>query len=157
MTTPTRAARPPIPPYLRVLRYVTAGLAVLSAVVYLLIGLQVVPAIEVGPSDPSPLWFGVGAALAFLFGAAVMLVSERLVLWVMGALFQVFAIAAYLGVAEERTPSFEFWGIALRVVQALILVALVVLISRYPQPPRSAAQAASSSGPRTSGTKPKRE
>lgn len=157
MTTPTRATRAPIAPYLRVLRFVTAGLAALSALVYLLIGLQVLPALEIGPGDPSPLWFGVGAALAFLFGAVVMLVSERLILWVLGALVQVFAIAAYLGVAEERTPSFEFWGIALRVVQASILIALVVLISRYPQPPRRAAQAAASSGPRTSGTKPKRE
>jgi len=34
-------------------------------------------------------------------------------------------------VAEDRTPPYEFWGIAVRVIQTLILLALVVLISRY--------------------------
>lgn len=157
MTTPMRATRPPVPAYLRGLRLATAALAAVTAVVYLLIGLEILPVVEVGPGDPSLLWFGLSAALAFLFGAVVMLVSERLLLWVLGALFQVFTIAAYFGVADDRTPAFEFWGIALRVVQGLILVALVVLISRYPQPARSSAHAARSSGPRTSGTNPKRE
>lgn len=157
MTTLTRATRPPVPAYLRALRLATAGLAAASAVVYLLIGLEVLPAVEVGPGDPSLLWFGLPAALAFLFGAVVMLVSERLLLWVLGALFQVFTIAAYFGVADDRTPAFEFWGIALRVLQGIILVALVVLISRYPQPARGTAQAARSSRPSPSGTDPKRE
>jgi hypothetical protein len=119
---------------LRVLRVVTAGLAIAAAVVYLLIGFEVLQVVEVGPSDPSLLWFGLPAAAAFLFGAVVILVSERMLLWALGAFFQVFAIFAYVGVAEDRTPSYEFWGIALRVIQTLILLALVVLISRYPQP-----------------------
>jgi hypothetical protein len=119
---------------LRVLRVVTAGLAIAAAVVYLLIGFEVLQVVEVGPSDPSLLWFGLSAAAAFLFGAVVILVSERMLLWALGAFFQVFTIFAYVGVAEDRTPSYEFWGIALRVIQTLILLALVVLISRYPQP-----------------------
>ena len=136
MTTPIRAPRAPVPGYLRALRGVTAALATAAAVVYLLIGFEVLRVVEVGPSDPSLLWFGLPAAAAFLFGAVVILVSERMLLWALGAFFQVFTIFAYVGVAEGRTPSYEFWGIALRVVQALILVALVVLISRYPQPER---------------------
>ena len=133
MTTPLRAPRAPVPVYLRVLRVVTAALAATAAVVYLLIGFEVLQVVEVGPSDPSLLWFGIPAAAAFLFGAVVILVSERMLLWVLGAFFQVFTIFAYVGVAEDRTPSYEFWGIALRIVQTLILLALVVLISRYPQ------------------------
>ena len=136
MTTPIRAPRAPVPGYLHALRVVTAGLATAAAVVYLLIGFEVLQVVEVGPSDPSLLWFGLPAAAAFLFGAVVILASDRMLLWVAGAFFQVFAIFAYVGVAEGRTPSFEFWGIALRVVQGLILVSLVVLISRYPQPER---------------------
>jgi hypothetical protein len=137
MTTPPRPT-PPVPAYLLALRLATAALAAAAAVVYLLIGLEVLPAVEVGPQDPSLLWFGLPAAAAFLFGAVTMLVSERIMLWMAGALFQVFAIAAYFGVADDRTPSYEFWGIALRVVQGLILIALIVLISRYPQPARPA-------------------
>lgn len=138
MTTPTRAPRAPIPGYLRALRVATAGLATAAAVVYLLIGFEVLQVVEAGPSDPSLLWFGIPAAAAFLFGAVVILVSERMLLWALGAFFQVFTIFAYVGVAEDRTPPYEFWGITLRVVQTLILVALVVLISRYPQDERGA-------------------
>ena len=138
MTIPIRAPRAPVPVYLRVLRVATAGLATAAAVVYLLIGFEVLQAVEVGPSDPSLLWFGLPAAAAFMFGAVVILVSERMLLWVAGAFFQVFTIFAYVGVAEERTPAYEFWGITLRVVQGLILVALVVLIARYPQTGRGA-------------------
>lgn len=138
MTTPTREPRAPVPGYLSALRVVTAGLATAAAVVYLLIGFEVLQVVEVGPSDPSLLWFGIPAAAAFLFGAVVILASDRMLLWALGAFFQVFTIFAYVGVAEDRTPPYEFWGIALRVVQALILVALVVLISRYPQDERRA-------------------
>ena len=133
MTIPIRAPRAPVPVYLRALRVATAGLASAAAVIYLLIGLEVLQVVEVGPSDPSLLWFGIPAAVAFLFGAVVILVSDRMSLWLAGAFFQVFTIFAYVGVAEDRTPPYEFWGIALRVVQALILLALVVLIARYPQ------------------------
>jgi hypothetical protein len=138
VTTPIRAPRAPVPVYLRALRVATAGLATAAAVIYLLIGFRVLQVVEVRPSDPSLMWFGIPAAAAFLFGAVVILVSDRMLLWVAGAFFQVFTIFAYVGVAEDRTPPYEFWGIALRVVQALILVALVVLISRYPQTGRGA-------------------
>jgi hypothetical protein len=136
VTTPIRAPRAPVPVYLRALRVITAALAAGAAAVYLLIGFGVLRVVEVGPSDPSLLWFGLGAAAAFLFGAVVILVSDRMLLWVLGAFFQVFTIFAYVGVAEGRTPAYESWGIGLRVIQGLILVALVVLISRYPQPER---------------------
>jgi hypothetical protein len=136
VTTAPRAARPPVPTWLNALRLTIAGLAAGSAVVYALIGLGFVAAVEPGPNDPSLLWFGIPAALAFLFGAVIMLVSERVLWWALGAVFQVFTIAAYFDVADRRTPAYEFWGIALRIVQMLILAGLVVLIARYPQAPR---------------------
>jgi len=136
VTIPIRRPRAPVPVYLRALRVVTAALATGAAVVYLLIGFGVLRVVETGPSGPSLLGFGLGAAAAFLFGAVVILVSDRMLLWVLGAFFQVFTIFAYVGVAAERTPAYEAWGIGLRIIQGLILVALVVLIARYPQPER---------------------
>jgi peptidoglycan/LPS O-acetylase OafA/YrhL len=133
VTTLTHAARPPIPTRLRALRLASAGLAAASAVVYLLIGLEVLAVVEAGPDDPSLLWFGVPASLAFLFGAIVMLASERRLWWALGAAFQVSAIAAYINVAPTRTPPYEAWGIALRVVQVLMLAGLLVLLIRYPR------------------------
>jgi hypothetical protein len=136
VTTATRAAHPTVPTWLRALRIAIAGLAAASAVAYLLIGLDVVAVVDAGPNDPSLLWFGIPASVAFLFGAVIMLVSDRTLWWALGAVFQVFTIAAYFDVADRRTPAFEFWGIALRIVQMLILAGLVVLIARYPQPAR---------------------
>ena len=136
MTPAKMTGRPPVPIRLSALRVTLAALAAASAVVYLLIGLEVLAVVELGPDDPSLLWFGIPASLAFLFGAVVMLASERRLWWALGAVFQVFAITAYFNVAPNRNPPFEFWGIALRVAQVLMLVGLVVLLARYPQPVR---------------------
>jgi hypothetical protein len=152
VTTLPSVPRPPVPTWLYALRLAIAGLAAGSAVVYALIGFGVVGVVEAGPDDPSLFWFGIPASLAFLFGAVIMLASDRVLWWALGAIFQVFTIAAYFDVADRRTPAYEFWGIALRIVQMLILAGLVVLIARYPQrarrvgPPRS--------GPRASGSDP---
>jgi hypothetical protein len=136
VTTAPSAARPPVPTWLYALRLAIAGLAAGSAVVYALIGLEIIAVVEAGPDDPSLFWFGIPASLAFLFGAVIMLASDRVLWWALGAVFQVFTIAAYFDVADRRTPAYEFWGIALRIVQMLILAGLVVLIARYPQRPR---------------------
>jgi hypothetical protein len=125
-----------VPPYLHAIRLATAGLAALSAVIYLLIGLGVVEVVVLGPGDPNPSWLGVPASATFAFGALVMLRSERLTLWALGAVVQVVAISAYFGVAGDRTPPYEAWGILLVIAQLLILGALVVLLARYPSPPR---------------------
>jgi hypothetical protein len=132
VTPGTTTVRPPVPTRLSVLRVTLATLAAASAVVYLLIGLEVLAVVELGPDDPSLLWFGIPASLAFLFGAVVMLVTERRLWWTLGAAFQVFAIMAYFNVAPNRNPPFEFWGIALRIVQVLMLAGLVLLVTRYP-------------------------
>jgi hypothetical protein len=39
-------------------------------------------------------------------------------------------------VAPDREPSFELWGIAIRVVQVLLLTALVTLVLDDPDPAR---------------------
>ena len=137
MTSELNASTPPVPSYLRVIRLVTAGLAAASAIVYLLIGFEVLQVVEMRPDDPSLLWFGLPAAVAFAFGTIVMLRSQNLTLWALGAVFQVFTISMYFGLAKERTPQYEPWGILLRVTQLLILVALVILLARYPTAART--------------------
>lgn len=137
MTSELNPMTPPVPSYLRAVRLATAGLAALSAVFYFLIGFGVLTVAEMGPGDPNLLWFGLPAGLAFVFGALVMIRSERMTLWALGAVFQVFTISAYFGVAHERTPPHETWGTALVVTQMLILVALVFLLARYPTAVRS--------------------
>lgn len=137
MTSELNASTPPVPSYLRVIRLVTAGLAAASAIVYLLIGFGVLQVVEMRPDDPSLLWFGLPAAAAFAFGTVVMLRSQSLTLWALGAVFQVFTISAYFGLAQERTPQYEPWGILLRVTQLLILIALVILLARYPTPKKA--------------------
>ena len=117
-----------------VVRIATAILAAAVALVYALIGLEVLFIGETKPGDPSLLWFGVPAALAFAFGAVAMVASERKAMWALGALFQVFVIWAYFDVAPQRTPPFEFWGILLRVVQLPILAGLAYLLVRHPAP-----------------------
>lgn len=124
---------------LNALRLAVAGLAAASAVIDLLIGLERITVVEVGPNDPSLLCFGVPASLAFLFGAIVVLVTERRLWWVLCAAFQLFAIAAYVNVAPSRTPRFEMWGIGLRVAQVLMLAGLVVLLVWYPRRDKRAA------------------
>lgn len=45
-------------------------------------------------------------------------------------MFQVLVIAQYFNVAPDRTPSYEVWGIVLRIIQALLLVGLIYLVVR---------------------------
>jgi hypothetical protein len=39
----------------------------------------------------------------------------------------------YFAVAPDREPSFEPWGIVIRVVQVLLLAALVMLVADEPE------------------------
>jgi hypothetical protein len=96
--------------------------------IYVAIGLGlVVPgtASDMGAADM--LGFGLGAASMFLLGAALLLLTDRRWLWAAGALLQVAVIAMYIGVAPTRTPSFELWGLLLRVLQVPLLLTLVWL------------------------------
>ena len=116
---PTPAAR-------RGIRYLAAAIAAGCAVVYCAIGLGLIyppRGREVGL-----LVFGISAALMFALGAVLLLRTDRRMVLVLGALFQAFAIAMYFQVSGQRDPQFEIWGLSLKVAQAVILLALVVLL-----------------------------
>jgi FtsH-binding integral membrane protein len=110
------------------LRNVAVVLSVACAAVYFAIGLGL---IYRQPSEGVQLWlFGFSSALAFALGAALLLAAPGRVVWSLGALFMVFVILAYVGVAPRRDPSYEMWGISLKIAQAVILVALLGLLTQ---------------------------
>jgi hypothetical protein len=108
-------------------RYLTAALAAAAALIYLLIGTQLVSVFE-PVSDQTA--FGLMAGGVYALGAVLLLTIKRRIVWVLGALFQVMVIFMYFNLAPERTPSFEVWGITLRVIQVVLLIGLVYLAAK---------------------------
>lgn len=111
----------------RTVRYVAALLAGVTAVMYLLIGLCVVAVIEAACADQV---FGTFAAGAYLLGVALLLFFDNRWLWGLGAALQVMVIFMYFNLAAQRVPAYEVWGILIRIVQVLLLGALVYLAIR---------------------------
>lgn len=112
-------------------RLAGAALAFGNAVVYALIGVGVARVVEdPGGAGVSLAVFGAMAGAAFLLGAVLLVALDNRVAWLLGAAFQLFAILAYVDVAAQRTPSYEPWGIALKVSQAALLVLLAYLAVR---------------------------
>jgi hypothetical protein len=108
-------------------RYAAAGIAVAMALIYFLIGLEVVRVVVDQPAGTDMFGFGVGAGLLFLATAATIVLVDRRVVWAIGAVLQVLIAVMYFAVAPMRDPSFEVWGIMLRVLQLGLFAALVYL------------------------------
>lgn len=106
------------------IRKAAAGLALVISLLYFLIGSRAVTVIEDTAGQTA---FGLIAGGAFLLGAVVILAFDRRFLWILGTLAQVFTILVYFDLADERVPSYEFWGISIRVLQVLLLGALLYL------------------------------
>ena len=106
-------------------RYFAAALAAVAAVGYFLIAAHVLPVVE--NMDRSLTVFGLIAGCGFMFIAVVLLFVKRRIVWILGALLQVFVIAMYFVVGRDRTPHYEIWGLLLRIPQMLILVTLAYL------------------------------
>jgi deazaflavin-dependent oxidoreductase (nitroreductase family) len=118
----------------RVVRYSAAAVATTMAIIYFGIGAGM---LDVGGSsaDRQFLWvFGALAGGSFLFGATLLVLFDRRWLWIGGLAFQLFVYWAYVDVSKSRTPPFEVWGITLRVIQVLLLLALVYLAWQAPAP-----------------------
>lgn len=109
---------------------VAAGLCLLIAAVYLMIGLRAVTVIE--PSDDQSV-FGFIATAAFVGFALLVLAVRRRIVWIGLAATQVLIAFVYFDLASERVPAFEPWGVALRILQVPLLVALGYLIVRSPR------------------------
>jgi len=117
----------------RLVRFAAAVLAATTSVLYFLIGFGVVTVLQGTAAQQETggqAAFGVPAGIAFLAGAFVVLRFDRRSLWTLGAVVLGFIIYTYFDLASERTPSFEIWGILIRVSQVLLLGALTYLAAR---------------------------
>jgi peptidoglycan/LPS O-acetylase OafA/YrhL len=107
--------------------------ATVMALIYFGIGLGALQVVDPATQRDSLLPFGALAGGAFLLGAVLLVLTDRQVLWILGALFQVFVAIMYVVVSQSRTPPFELWGVTLRVIQVPLFLALVVLALRRPE------------------------
>ena len=121
------------------LRYLAAGVAVVVALLYLLIGFDVITVVEdQATAGAAPVLI---AGLLFAVLAVLLLAWPKRRVLVAGAALQVLVLVRYLAVSGERSPAFEAWGIGLKVLQAGLLVAFVSLLVRHPRRARTATRA----------------
>ena len=100
-------------------------LSSLTALFYALIGLNAVSLGEIEPNEQRA--FGIPATVVFTAGAIVAAIWDIRWLWIVGAVGLAFIIGMYFSLADQRTPRFETWGIAIRIVQFPLLAALIYL------------------------------
>jgi hypothetical protein len=120
--TPSRTHALPLP-----LHRLAAVLAGLNAVLY---GLIFAGVLSVGRADEGELGILGVAGIVYLALAAGLWFLPRPLLWAAATLMQVLVIAMYVAIAPERDPSYEVWGLTLRVLQVAIIVTLVGLLVR---------------------------
>lgn len=119
----------------RTIRQAAAIASAATALLYFGIGLGVLKVVdESSINAPGMFEFGVSAGIAFIVGAILLFAFDQRVLWLFGAILQVGVIVMYVAVAPQRTPSFELWGILIKVLQATILAALTYLVLKSPAP-----------------------
>ncbi len=100
--------------------YAAAGAAALAALLYVLAG--TVGSVKLGFCLAMGGVFAVVAVVLFSFG--------RRLVWILVALLDLGAIVGYFAVAPTRDPHFEFWGLAIKASQVVLLAALGYLITR---------------------------
>lgn len=81
--------------------------------------------VEVGRADPGELGVLGAAGLIHLALAGLLLVSDSRLVWGGIALFQIAIGAMYFGVAPDRDPAFEIWGLTIRALSAVLVVVLI--------------------------------
>ncbi len=104
-----------------------ATLAALNAVIY---GLIFAGVLSVGRADEGELGILGAGGIVYLLVAAVLWFVPRPLVWAAATAMQVMVIAMYVAIAPERDPSFEVWGITLRVLQVAMIVVLLTLLVR---------------------------
>lgn len=110
------------------LRYATAGVAGMLAVLYLLIGVGVITVVEdQAASDPAPPFIA-GGLFAVL--AVLLLITAGRGVLIAGVLLQVVVLGMYVVIASERTPAYEAWGLGMKAVQVGLLAALLTMLVR---------------------------
>jgi hypothetical protein len=125
MATATAPARPPVTIRERRLRGTAAAAAALMAVLY---GLIFAGVLSVGRASEGDLGILGVAGLVFAVLAALLWFVRSRLLWAAIAGLQVLMGWMYVVVGAERDPSFEVWGLTIRVLSVVLVAALVVLL-----------------------------
>jgi hypothetical protein len=84
-------------------------------------------------AEPAPVFIPIAAAAAFVLGAILIDRFDRRIVQILGAGVQVITLIGYFAVASDRTPSYEVWGIVIKVLQVVTLAALAYLAVRAPR------------------------
>ena len=112
-------------PPLGTARAVAVGASALTALLYALIGLGV---LTIGrPSDGSAgdlVGFGVTLGATFAIAALLLARLRSRALLVAIAALQVIVLVGYVAFAGLREPPVELWGIAIKVCQGVVLLAV---------------------------------
>jgi hypothetical protein len=121
------------------MRPVAAGVAGLVAVLYLLIGVEVITVVEdQGEAGAAPVLI---AGVLFAALAVLLLVTGARRVLLAGAVLQVLVLVMYVVVSSERVPPFEGWGLGIKALQVGLLAGLVTMLVRQSRRPRSRASA----------------
>ena len=107
------------------LRGAAIALSAACAVIYLIIGSQLVTVVEGDPGGQTA--FGLTAAVGFGIGTVVLWRFDGRRVWMLGAIGVAFVVFTYFDLASERVPAFEFWGLVLRGLQIPLIAILVIL------------------------------
>ncbi len=102
----------------QLIRYTATGAAAVTALLYVLSG----------TAGPIKLGFSLAMGVVFTAVAIVLFQFGQRLVWELVALLDLGAIIGYLIVAPSRDPHFELWGVAIKAVQAILLVALGYVI-----------------------------
>jgi hypothetical protein len=125
--SPNAGTRTSVPRAGTRLAHVAAGLAAAMAALYLAIFAGV---LSVGRAEPGELGVLGMAGAVFAVIAALLWTVHRWWLWLAVGLLQLPIVAMYVAIAPERDPSFEVWGLTIRVLQAALVAVLVTLVAR---------------------------
>jgi hypothetical protein len=105
----------------QIVRYVAVAAAGLTALLYVLIGFEVLFIGEAASGGNADLLaFGLLTGGAFAVIAALLAFAARRLVWIPVALLTLAVIVAYFAFAELRQPPFAFWGLAVKAVQVVL-------------------------------------
>ena len=113
------------------LQLMAIAASVTTAILYLLVGFEVVYVGEsTNGADPGLLGFGLAAGSVFLASAVLLLLVERRWAWIAVALLNVVVIVGYFALAGVREPPFAWPGLAIKALQLVTLGSVLVLVVR---------------------------
>jgi hypothetical protein len=110
------------------LRRLAATTSAAMAVVY---GLIYAGVLSVGRAEVGELGILGVAGAVFAVLAVLVWAVARPALWAAAAVLQVALAGMYVAIAPERDPAYELWGLTLRALSLVLLVALVALLVEH--------------------------